>query len=100
MEVEEWIKHYKPVNNLLSENASWQIDDGVGIMFETYGDDLEWVLSVAKYDPRCVWTYVDGDDGSTLVINGYHLVNRIGYFVTEVPGEDENVFVKVSEDSK
>jgi hypothetical protein len=35
-----------------------------------------------------VWTYVDGDDG-TYVTNGYHLVNRIGYFITEVPYDDK-----------
>lgn len=97
MEVNEWIEQYRPVNNHLDEDASWQGEDGVGVMFETYGEELDYVLSVAKSDPKCVWTYVDGDDGSTLVINGYHLVNRIGYFVTEVPATDESVFVQVSE---
>lgn len=97
MEVNEWIEQYRPVNNHLDEDASWQGEDGVGVMFETYGEELDYVLSVAKSDPKCVWTYVDGDDGSTLVINGYHLVNRIGYFVTEVPADDESVFVQVSE---
>ena len=97
MEVNEWIEQYRPVNNHLDEDASWQGEDGVGVMFETYGEELDYVLSVAKSDPKCVWTYVDGDDGSTLVINGYHLVNRIGYFVTEVPAVDESVFVQVSE---
>lgn len=97
MEVNEWIEKYRPVKNHLDEDASWQGEDGVGVMFETYGEELDYVLSVAKSDPKCVWTYVDGDDGSTLVINGYHLVNRIGYFVTEVPAADESVFVQVSE---
>lgn len=97
MEVNEWIEKYRPVKNHLDEDASWQGEDGVGVMFETYGEELDYVRSIAESDPKCVWTYVDGDDGSTLVINGYHLVNRIGYFVTEVAAADESVFVQVSE---
>jgi hypothetical protein len=31
---------------------------------------------------------VDGDDG-TYIVNGYHLVNRIHYFITEIPFEGE-----------
>jgi hypothetical protein len=29
--------------------------------------------------------YGDGDDGGSYIWNGWHIVNRIGYFVTEVP---------------
>jgi hypothetical protein len=25
---------------------------------------------------------VDGDDGNMYIVNGYHLVNRINYFIT------------------
>jgi hypothetical protein len=35
-----------------------------------------------------VWTYVDGKT-NPVIINGYHLVNRIGYFVCQVPWEDQ-----------
>jgi hypothetical protein len=34
-----------------------------------------------------VWTWVDGSDG-TYIVNGYSFVNRIGYFVSEVPYDD------------
>ena len=75
-EVEQWEETYRPITNTTREE--WD-----GLLFETYGDDLALVLSVARKEPRRVWTWVDGDGGS-YIINGYHLVNRIGYFITEV----------------
>jgi phosphate-selective porin len=88
MNFEEWLDKYKPVNNHLVNNASFQDENGNGIMFETYGIELGYVLGVASHRPNTVWTYVDGDEG-TYVTNGYHLVNRIGYFITSVPYDDE-----------
>ena len=35
-----------------------------------------------------VWTYMEADDGSLIVLAGYHWVNRIGYFITELPWSD------------
>ena len=48
------------------------------------GDEIVHVVNQANADERFVWTWVDGDDG-TYILNGYHHVNRIGYFITEVP---------------
>jgi hypothetical protein len=54
-------------------------------MFETYGDEIEFV----KQQPEAhIWMYGDGDDGGTYIWNGWGFVNRIGYFVTEVPCPD------------
>ena len=75
-EVEQWEATYRPITNTTREE--WD-----GLLFETYGDDLAYVLSVANKEPRRVWTWVDAEGGS-YIINGYHLVNRIGYFITEV----------------
>lgn len=75
--IEQWETEYQPVNNTGDEYASWN-----GQMFETYGDDNEAVLSVSTREPRRVWTLVDTDDGLVMT-NGYLLVNRVGYFVTE-----------------
>lgn len=97
MTFEEWLDRYKPVPNHLDSNASFQDESGSGIMFETFGEELEYVLSVANTEPRRVWTYMDGDDG-TFVGDGYHLVNRIGYFITELPSE-EGVFIEAQVDT-
>lgn len=77
-EVEQWEETYRPVINIPDESASWG-----GLMFETYGDDLAMVLTVAEKEPHRVWTWVDSDDGS-YIINGFHIVNRIGYFITDM----------------
>jgi hypothetical protein len=74
-ELDAWEAKYKPVTNHF---------DGTD-KFETYGEELEFVRA---QDPRCIWTLVDGDDGNLYIVDGYHLVNRINYFITEVPFED------------
>ena len=80
-----WCDEYKPQINHLDENAS--VDDGQGgIMFETYGPELDYVLSVTKTKPLHVWTYMDGKH-YPIVCEGYHLVNRIGYFTTDKPAD-------------
>lgn len=89
MELEEWDKIYSPVKNHLDENASFD-----GVMFETYGQEVEYVL---VKDNRYVWTYIQGDDGMYIIPN-YHLVNRIGYFITNKPWENEDISVIVSLD--
>lgn len=75
MNYDEWEREYQPKPNHLCKG-----DDTY--MFETYGIELGYVLGVADIEPDRVWTLVDGDCG-TYIINGYHLVNRIGYFITE-----------------
>ena len=91
---EKWQETYKPIGNTLVENASWQDENGVGIFFETYGEEQDFVYAC---DYHNVWTLVDGDNGSTYIVNGRAVVNRIGYFITPVPWKDEENFsIKVS----
>jgi len=80
--VEEWAEQYKPIVNALDSNASWDLGNG-GTMYETYGEEL---VAVQNADPDCVWTYIDTDNG-TAISAGLGFVNRIGYFITEVPHE-------------
>jgi hypothetical protein len=42
--------------------------------------------------PCYVWTMVDGDGRYANLWNGYRRFNRLGYFITEKPW-DEDVFV-------
>lgn len=85
---DDWIETYKPEVNRIVPDASFDDGNG-GIMFETYGAEHDYVCSV-NLDRR-VWTYVDGEDG-TYVVNGYSFVNRIGYFVTEIPYPNDEDF--------
>ena len=85
---DEWFEQFKPIPNHLDENASFN-DGEQGYMFETYGDEVEFVKS---QDSNRIWTYSDGDDGGTYISDGYHVVNRIGYFVTTVPYDDSQYY--------
>jgi hypothetical protein len=82
MNIDTWENEYRPVDNTRDEYASWD-----GQLFETYGKDEETVITVARQTPRRVWTLVDTDDG-LVVTNGFHYVNRVGYFITEKEWEN------------
>ena len=77
MDFDEWCDVYKPIQNHIDTNASFD-----GAMFETYGDEVAFVK---EQDGAYIWTYGDGDNGGSYVWNGWSFVNRIGYFITAVP---------------
>jgi hypothetical protein len=88
---DEWLDTYKPITNHLDSNASFQNEDGSGIMFETYGDEVDFVKSM---NPNKIWMYGSGDDGGTYIWSGWGFVNRLGYFITDVPFP-ENTMIQV-----
>jgi len=100
---DDWCEMFKPIaNHIDPQGASFGgFEEGKedGIMFETYGKELEYVVeTVNKGRADTVWTYVDGDNG-TYVIKGMHFVNRIGYFITELPANhDTDYQITVSQD--
>lgn len=77
MEFDEWFDTYKPITNHIDKNASFD-----GCMFETYDEEVEFVK---QQDPTKIWMYGDGDNGEGYIWSGWGFVNRIGYFITEVP---------------
>lgn len=66
--------------SLIENREAWQ-----GCMLETYGEELQYVLDTAKTKPLHIWTIVEGDDDTIVISAGYHLVNRMGYLITEQP---------------
>jgi hypothetical protein len=83
--MEEWEHHFKPIENHLDKSGNASLG---GLMFETYDHEYDYVASIGQENPNRIWTYVDGDDGETVIINGWAFVNRIGYLITEVPYDD------------
>ena len=79
---QEFEDQYPVITNHLDDNASWALDDQPGCMFETFGEELEFVRA---QDPRTIWTLMQGDDDVDYLHSGYHLVNRIGYLISTVP---------------
>lgn len=61
-----------------------------GCMYETFGPELDYVLKMDKVNPKRVWTIIDDNSGWTGICAGYHLVNRIGYLVTEEEWQEDN----------
>jgi len=76
---EEWEEKFEPI--LEDEGSDYR-------RFETFPPDLDEVLSA---DPKCVWTVLEGDDGSEYICPGYHLVNRMYYLITKKPCLDPNM---------
>jgi len=94
---DEFDAAYPLKTNHLRADASWGDSEG-GCLFETYGEELEFVR---QQDSRTVWTFVDGDDGDQYLISGFHYVNRIGYLVSTVPvqqGTDIQVRIPTHDD--
>lgn len=47
---------------------------------------------MVEKEPNKVWTLVDGDNGHIYVTEGFHFVNRIGYFITEVAADPKDQY--------
>lgn len=100
LEVKEWVvkdfetffDDYTVIENHIDDNASLG-----GAMFETFGEELEFVKA---QDPKHVWTYLDGGD-TIIISSGFHYVNRLGYIVTKEPVANEYVeYQETLEDSE
>ena len=89
MTEDEWYEKYKPIKNHLDSTSSWN-----NHMFETYGDDVEFVNN-QPYEN--IWTWVSGDDGGTYLVSGRYYINRIGYLVCTVPWTEEALEVLIDE---
>jgi hypothetical protein len=80
---EEWVVKYKPEQSSLT---------GEPYMFETYGEDYQYVKAA---DRQKIWTFCDWGE-SECILSGWHFVNRLGYYVTEIPfDKNEDVFVSI-----
>lgn len=67
---EEWVEEYKPYTDEFGDPR----------MFDPFSDKD----SIASHPDNLIWTYLEGDTG-TLITEGYHYVNRLGYYLTEKP---------------
>ncbi len=81
---EEWIETYKPMTNPFIK-APFN-----GYMFETYGKEHLYVRTAKNNN---IWTLIDAE--GLWIIPGYRFVDRLGYFITEIPWEDEDIEVEI-----
>lgn len=77
----EFFERFKPVQNTITNGQSCYN----GCMFETFGAEYEAVREAFSREPMTVWTLLEGDDGELYIKEGFHFVNRMGYFITQEP---------------
>lgn len=91
---DEFFEEFKPIpKGKNGDKAEYGHDFGAGCcMFETFGADLGYIRYLIDFKKmgRHIWTVIDGDEGQCIE-SGVHLVNRMGYIVTEKPWQDDVV---------
>ena len=89
---EEFEETYKPIKNPFVQDSSYD-----GCMFETYGVEL---AHVREQDIKNIWTLIDAENENWYIVPGFHIVNRFGYFICEIPWESEEIEVDDNEHIK
>jgi hypothetical protein len=89
---DEFYEKYHPLLNHFfnsEDGCGW-----AGCAYETYGEELDYILSFANNPAlqKNVWTIVEGDSGGFVICAGYHIVNRWCYLITDEPWEDEGEY--------
>jgi hypothetical protein len=75
---DEWWDTYKPI---AQRNGEYR--------YETFGDELRVVMNTP---PTYVWTEVEVE-GEGIIVNGFARVNRLNYYITQVPWTQESIEV-------
>lgn len=57
-----------------------------------YSEDQKEDDYIETRDEHYVWTIIEGDD-ENYIMAGRHIVNRLGYYVSEKRWENENIIV-------
>lgn len=85
---DDFAAQFRPLRNHIDPHASYDWGDGYGTLFETFGEELEFVMQQPSQN---VWTLLSLDTGD-YTASGLHFVNRYGYFVCEVPTPEGVMF--------
>ena len=89
MTYEEFLDKYEPLQNTMEDSSAFN-----GLMFETYGEELERVEQAVfdrGIESVCTIIEVEGD---FYVVEGFQFVNRYGYFILSQPCHEElNVLI-------
>ena len=79
---EAWYETYKPKSNPNDPGASF-----MGLLHDTYNPEIQNVLDAPR---NRVWTLVESE-GRLFISCGLQKVNRLGYFITEKPWDEDTV---------
>lgn len=84
---EQWVEEFDPTPNIVAKDAPYD-----GLMWETYGEELNNVEYIANKLPQNVWTLLDEGDDHPVIVEGMRLVNRLGYFMTSEPFDEDTEY--------
>ena len=76
----EFFKPIQPNEDTFHFETLKEVEDYLAENNLDYGEELY----------RHIWTMVDGDNDSVVLINGFHFVNRLGYVVCQIPWGYDN----------
>lgn len=88
---DKFVEKYEPEVNGFDKNASFDT-----YMFETFGDEFEYIKEQQKKH-HDVWTLIEEDDDKRFIVYGMRKVNRLGYFVTHYLPLDPNIVVDLED---
>ncbi len=75
---DEFEVQFKPVENFEHDQGVFQFD-------ANDENDSNFLQFMSNNHPNHIWTRIDGEDGYIYNINGWHIVDRIDYVITEIP---------------
>jgi hypothetical protein len=90
MTEDEWFDTYKPTKNSHDPEASWN-----GTLIGTSDAEQAQIKSAS---PDRIWTLTE-TDGVMHLTNGFHTVNRLGYFVCSVPYSGPDIEIPIEQAS-
>ena len=87
----EFFKPIQPNENTFHFESLKEVEDYFSENNLDYGEELY----------RYIWTMVDGDNDTVVLINGFHFVNRLGYVVCKNPwgygtSDDKRLYIEAT----
>lgn len=76
----EFFKPIQPNEDTFHFESLQEVEDYLSENNLDYGEE--------RY--RYIWTMVDGDNDTVVLINGFHFVNKLGYVVCQIPWGYDN----------
>lgn len=75
MTFDEFFEIFRPIKNTIRGDAPEE-----GYLFEA-PEEMSFVARENEKNPNKVWTLLD--DGGLTIVEGFHTINAVGYFITE-----------------
>lgn len=88
MTYDHWLKTYKPIPNPRPNGMNYvnALGDETYGSFDSYNDEDKEILSAIPANR--VWTLTN-EDNHDYLLNGVHWINRMEYYICEIPFEDD-----------